>query len=345
MQKQKFKKYYNRPLSLLAVEYWHKGETQSLPGMTENQVIWKPLFVYKKDKAVDVYYDYFDPMTSEESLVEYFEHYPDKFNILMDEYEKECEEMINLSKNKNIQNFFRIFELHVSAWPKLSAVVILGELDKNKYNAQVVQRAYDLREKTDKIDYVSEKSLLGIVEKMLPEYKDFLSLLTFEEIYKNNIPDLNELKNRQDRYVYFDGKVSAGLNEKELAKLEGFEIDLDDELLNSQRHGQEIKGMPAMKGKANGRIKIMFSGSNFDNFNEGYILVAPMTTPDFLSVIKNAVAIVTDEGGITCHAAIVSRELKIPCIVGTKIATQVLKDGDLVEVDANEGVVRILESR
>ena len=56
--------------------------------------------------------------------------------------------------------------------------------------------------------------------------------------------------------------------------------------------------------------------------------------------LKNASAIATDEGGLTCHAAIISRELKIPCIIGTKISTKVLKDGDLVEVDAEKGVVR-----
>ena len=73
------------------------------------------------------------------------------------------------------------------------------------------------------------------------------------------------------------------------------------------------------------------------------ILVSPMTVPDYLPAMKKAKAIITDEGGITCHAAIVSRELGIPCIVGTKIATQVLKDGDRVEVDANKGIVKILK--
>jgi len=62
-----------------------------------------------------------------------------------------------------------------------------------------------------------------------------------------------------------------------------------------------------------------------------------------MPAIKKASAIVTNVGGITCHAAIVSRELKIPCIIGTKIATKVLKDGDLVEVDAQKGIVKILK--
>ena len=68
-----------------------------------------------------------------------------------------------------------------------------------------------------------------------------------------------------------------------------------------------------------------------------------MTRPEFVQAMKKAVAVVTDEGGITCHAAIVSRELNIPCIIGTKIATQVLNNGDLVEVNANHGIVKILK--
>lgn len=65
-----------------------------------------------------------------------------------------------------------------------------------------------------------------------------------------------------------------------------------------------------------------------------------MTNPDLVTAMKIAGAIVTDLGGITSHAAIVSRELNIPCVIGTKIATKVFKDGDMVEVDANRGDVR-----
>ncbi|MFA4954026.1 MAG: PEP-utilizing enzyme [Patescibacteria group bacterium] len=78
-------------------------------------------------------------------------------------------------------------------------------------------------------------------------------------------------------------------------------------------------------------------------FLAGKILVTQQTTPHFIPYLKGVKAILTDEGGITCHAAIISRELKIPCIVGTKSATQILNDGDEVEVDADEGVVRILK--
>ena len=80
-----------------------------------------------------------------------------------------------------------------------------------------------------------------------------------------------------------------------------------------------------------------------DGFAVGEILVASMTRIEFVPLMKRALVIITDEGGIACHAAIVSRELGVPCIIGTKIATQVLHDGDLVEVDADHGVVRIVE--
>jgi len=105
----------------------------------------------------------------------------------------------------------------------------------------------------------------------------------------------------------------------------------------------QIFGVAACKGKVSGTAKIVKSSKEQDKINVGDILVTAMTTPDFLPSMNKAVAFITDEGGITCHAAIVAREMNKPCIIGTKIATQVLKDGDLVEVDANNGIVKILK--
>jgi pyruvate,water dikinase len=70
-----------------------------------------------------------------------------------------------------------------------------------------------------------------------------------------------------------------------------------------------------------------------------------MTTPDYIVPMKRAAGFITDEGGVTCHVAIIAREMNKPCIIGTGNATQILKDGDLVEVDAEKGVVRILENK
>ena len=105
---------------------------------------------------------------------------------------------------------------------------------------------------------------------------------------------------------------------------------------------QEIKGKSASHGKAKGKAVIVRSVSDLNKVKKGDILVSITTHPDYVPAMQKAKAIITDEGGITCHAAIVSRELKKPCIVGTRIATKVLKDGDLVEVNADKGVVEVL---
>ena len=106
---------------------------------------------------------------------------------------------------------------------------------------------------------------------------------------------------------------------------------------------KEFNGMAASLGTAVGPVKICKSLSDIEKVKDGDILVSSMTRPEYLPAMKKAAAIVTDEGGITCHAAIVSRELRIPCVIGTKIATQVLKDGMSVEVKANHGLVLVLE--
>lgn len=110
----------------------------------------------------------------------------------------------------------------------------------------------------------------------------------------------------------------------------------------------ELYGQGARKGPVKGRVRILKindprATKEFrDNFH-GEILVTSMTQPNVVDIVRRASAIITDEGGMLSHAAVISREFGIPCIVGTHIATQALKDGDLVEVDADHGVVRILE--
>jgi pyruvate,water dikinase len=102
---------------------------------------------------------------------------------------------------------------------------------------------------------------------------------------------------------------------------------------------QILSGIPASPGTATGTVKITHHGSEIDKVRDGDVLVAEMTTPAFVPAMKRAVAIVTDRGGITCHAAIVSREMGVPCVVGAVEATSVLKDGQLITVDGSQGKV------
>jgi len=110
----------------------------------------------------------------------------------------------------------------------------------------------------------------------------------------------------------------------------------------SEDECDSIYGTVANTGTAIGPVAICRDLASIDKVKQGDILVASMTRPEYMAAIKKAAAIVTDEGGITCHAAIVARELGIPCIIGTKVATQVFKDGDMVEVRANHGMIRLI---
>jgi pyruvate, water dikinase len=101
-----------------------------------------------------------------------------------------------------------------------------------------------------------------------------------------------------------------------------------------------LRGLGAAPGRADGPARLLTSLEEAGRLNQGDVLVTHMTSPDWVPLMRRAAAIVTDSGGMTCHAAIVSRELGIPCVVGTGDATKKLRDGETVTVDATHGVVR-----
>lgn len=108
---------------------------------------------------------------------------------------------------------------------------------------------------------------------------------------------------------------------------------------------EEIRGMPASTGRVKGKVRIVQTLDEMKAFQEGEILVTRMTSPRFMNAISKAAAIITDEGGLTCHAAIIARELQKPCIIGTQNATRMLETGDSVEVDAFKGIVKKAQTK
>ena len=100
-----------------------------------------------------------------------------------------------------------------------------------------------------------------------------------------------------------------------------------------------VQGLAASAGRASGVVRVLQTPDQGDRLQAGEVLVAPMTSPDWVPTMRRAAAIVTDGGGMTCHAAIVSRELGVPAVVGARNATTVLRDGELVTVDGAQGTV------
>jgi phosphohistidine swiveling domain-containing protein len=152
--------------------------------------------------------------------------------------------------------------------------------------------------------------------------------------------DINRLEQRSKEWFceyYSDGKCVEYFTDA--LKMRDKALGLN---INEQQ--KEFAGLGASSGRVIGIAKVCLSSeSAAKKIKPGDILVTGMTMPDFVPSMNKAAAIVTDEGGITCHAAIIARELGKPCVVGTKIATRIIKDGDTLEVNANHGVVKIIK--
>lgn len=158
-----------------------------------------------------------------------------------------------------------------------------------------------------------------------------------QEVLANKIPDILILDERiKDCSVLMDEGTVHCLHGEESNKIKAFfkeEIELT----------KQVKGTIACKGNVTGNVRLISNANDFSKVQEGDVIVTSMTTPEMVPIMKLASAFVTDEGGVTCHAAIVAREMKKPCVIGTKFATKVFKDGDIVEVDAEKGIVRIVK--
>ena len=149
--------------------------------------------------------------------------------------------------------------------------------------------------------------------------------------------DMEWAVDHQDRIWILQARPETVWSKRNKEKKAGTEMKMTTD------HKVLVKGLPASPGMASGKCHVITDPKDIDEFKEGEVLVTMMTSPDWVPAMKKAVAIVTDAGGMTCHASIVSRELGIPCVVGTKSrsveATSVLKTGDDITIDAQNGIV------
>lgn len=169
--------------------------------------------------------------------------------------------------------------------------------------------------------------------------EELLMLSTSYE-YGDLIRNKFDIKKLEERKEHMTLLVS----EKEMKIFSGKESeDIEKRICKeADKTIKELKGTKAFGGKVKGKVAKVLDPRNVKDYKEGSVLVTTMTSPDFVPLIKKSIAIVTDEGGITCHAAIVAREFKIPCIMATGNATTLLNNDDEVEVDADNSLVRIL---
>jgi len=228
-----------------------------------------------------------------------------------------------------------------------NAVSLLGFDEKEKLLLKVIRRL--LFQKT------REDFILSLLE--------FIILTFFKEISKRKNISLDQAKmlTIDEAIAVLGGKR---INEAELAERKKAALIIQFKNKQFVVSGEEakklhkrlikdvaptkfngiLKGLTGCPGFATGKVRLIQHLTHLEQLKQGEILVTASTNPAFVIAMKRAAAIVTDEGGITSHAAIVSREFRIPCVVGTKFATQSLQTGDFVEVDANNGIVKLIKS-
>ncbi|MDI6778421.1 MAG: PEP-utilizing enzyme [Patescibacteria group bacterium] len=190
-------------------------------------------------------------------------------------------------------------------------------------------------------------SMLREMAKRLGLARNQMYLLTYREIgdifLKNKKIDVNQINKRKGFTImtHKNGMARVLIGGKARKFFSGINIEKE----KIDKNVKELQGTCACRGQAKGVVRIVNFVEDMPKMKKGNVMVAHTTFPNLVPAMKLASAIVTEDGGMTCHAAIVARELGTPCITGIKIATKVLRDGDLVEVDADKGVVMIIKKQ
>jgi phosphohistidine swiveling domain-containing protein len=261
---------------------------------------------------------------------------------------KFCESKLKLGNkltNKELLNIFKILYLTFKKFWNLQYLPMALESSLNSQGKEEIILRYKkylvaIRKQTQYTTVKLEDLIDSTLKRVAKDKELSGNLILYakpSEIIKDKLTKKDLIERKKASLFVLKGNklfIYQGKKAKNLANV----ISLEKSLTT-----KEIKGKPVYQGKAKGLAKVVLYRKDLKNLKRNQILVTPMTEAYYTPYLKKVKAIITDEGGITCHAAIISRELGIPCIIGTKIATKVLKDGDLVEMDASAGMVRILK--
>ncbi len=331
----KFTLTLSRPSSLIEEQIYYEGEYEGIKLLTNGLYYFKPLFIYNSNiNNTEVYYNQYD--LEEDPRLMYY-HLDLYFNNVLNAYEKikvYAKELNNIIDNKESFDIRLFVQKLKFIYPFASLGQLAGHYDNITEKLKSV--FYEYRFNYDYIIHKSCDYLLECVEKKLPSnIKKYKKFITLEEYKKRKFPNINVLESRKKGYMFFDNCIVTNDYEKWLeSKNMYIDVDVDNNTC--------LQGQIAFSGNVEGRVCKVFCEEDFNKVCYNDILVTPMTTPKFMKVINKVKGIITDEGGVTCHAAIISRELKIPCVVGCKNATRILQDGMNVSINKNTGKINII---
>ncbi|MBW2968313.1 hypothetical protein KY362_07575 [Candidatus Woesearchaeota archaeon] len=218
-----------------------------------------------------------------------------------------------------------------------------GFTDEEKEFVDIVKEFVFLRTyRTDTLNnanYLIMPFLRSVAKNLGVAYRDLLYMTVVEvaEAAETGMPPSVDMPARKEAWLFLRAGDDMGMYQGK-GEVEAFvkEQGIEEE---SQSHINELRGKTAFRGQVTGQAKIINNPDDIGKVKKGDILVTVMTFPAYIAAMERAAAFVTDEGSILCHAAIVAREMHKPCVISTKIATKVFKDGEIIHVDADNGVV------
>jgi len=255
-----------------------------------------------------------------------------------------------IQKMVNCEKAGVMFTIHPATGERDKLIIEAGwGLGEGVVSGTVTPDHYVVSKETDEIldKEIMKKELMftkdpktgKTIKQKLDEEKGNAQVLTDEEIAK-----VAELGKRVEAHYNFPQDIEWAIEGEEIFLTQSRPITVfyDEEEEVEEDQGEKeilVKGLGSAPGVGSGKVSALFDVEELDKVKEGDVLVTTMTNPDMVPAMRRASAIVTDEGGMTCHAAIVSRELGIPCVVGTGNGTEVLTDGLEITVDGSRGVV------
>ena len=322
-----------RQKSLIDIELYYKGEYFGIKNITKNLYYFKPLFVYNNvDNNVSIYYNNTDLEELPNPMYYLLDIYFDKTLKYYRKIKKDIEYLNNTINNKLEIDYRTYIDKIIEIYPFTSLGQLAGHF--NDTSKRVKDLLIEFREKYDYIIYKAVDYLVFKFKAILPDnYKEYIDFLLIDEIINSKLPSIESLENRKLGYIYYNNSLYVTTDYDKFFRDNNINIE---EASNSL-----LNGTFAYSSNTNitGRVCVILSDKDFNNFKRGDIIVTPMTSPKFLSLIKECKAIITDEGGTLSHAAIISRELKIPCLVGCTNATKNLSTGNMIEINKRGEII------
>lgn len=335
-----FEKIYTRDFSMIIVESWAYALTDGFHKKTGFEFPQRPVVIYHYlNGAIEQWHAKGIIHWLKDKLVETASKNPAFLSQELDDYEKQIRVLQPVFAKGTADSEKQLRDI-VSLSPDtmLQWVIYYHAAIDDRIPAVDRNRAKKIRD-SDEYWELADRFFRNSLVKFYPELPGVEATVTIDEL-EHQIPARKELEKRYASWIYSPSLYSQTVSLRDFSSSHP-QYHFHEEKIQRQ-NGLTIQGKTVFSGDARGLVRLIRRKDQVSQLKEGEILVSPMTTPDFIPAIQKAAAIVTDEGGILCHAAVVAREMKKICIVGTQWASQAFRDGDEVQVNGENGTIRLI---